>query len=118
MPLPELFSFVLAIAVFGSIAGLIAGLFGVGGGVIVVPLLYTLFRAVNTAPDIAIHTAVGTSLLTIVLTSIASLRAHSQHDAIDKAILKNWGVAIVLGSILGGLIANHLSGPALSFIFG
>ena len=66
---------------FGGIAGLIAGMFGVGGGVIIVPLLYTIFKSSGVNPDIAIHTAVGTSLLTIIPTSIASLRAHAKHEA-------------------------------------
>jgi uncharacterized membrane protein YfcA len=118
MPLPELFAFVLAIVVFGGIAGLIAGMFGIGGGVITVPLLYTIFKSSGVSSDLAIHTAIGTSLLTIIPTSIASLRAHAKHNAVDIAVIKAWAPAIILGAILGGMIANHLSGQALSLIFG
>src|ERR1700722_9517024 len=118
MPLPELFAFVVAVIVFGGIAGVIAGMFGIGGGVIIVPMLFTIFKASGVAPDIAIHMAVGTSLLTIVPTSIASLRAHGRLKAIDRETLKTWSGAVVIGALLGGMIANHLSGQALSFIFG
>jgi uncharacterized protein len=118
MPLTELFSFVLAVVVFGGMAGLIAGMFGIGGGVIIVPLLFMIFKASGVVADTAIHTAVGTSLLIIVATSIASLRAHHKHNAVDKALLKEWATPIVIGSILGGLIAVQISGAALSIIFG
>ncbi len=118
MPTPELFSFIVPILVFGGMAGLIAGMFGIGGGVIIVPLLFMVFKASGVAADAAIHTAVGTSLLIIVATSITSLRAHSKHKSVDKDILKEWATAVVAGSILGGLIAIQISGAALSLIFG
>src|SRR5262249_55428358 len=101
MPFTELFAFVLAIAVFGGIAGLIAGLFGVGGGIIIVPLLFHIFKAAGVMPDKAIHMAIGTSLLTILPTSIASIRAHAKHKSVDKETIKRWAPTVCIGAVLG-----------------
>lgn len=114
----QLLEFALILFVTGAGAGLIAGLFGVGGGIIVVPVLFAILKLMRVAPDLAIHMAVGTSLAVIVATSIASLRTHARHNAVDRTILKQWSPAIVCGSLLGGYVANILSGPALSLIFG
>jgi uncharacterized membrane protein YfcA len=118
MPTPELLQFAAAILAAGAFAGLLAGLFGVGGGIITVPVLYSVFKLVHVPPDTAIHVAVGTSLATIIPTSLSSLRAHLQYGAVDKDILRVWGPPVVIGSAMGGIVDNQLSGPALSLIFG
>lgn len=115
---PEVAEFAVIIAIAGALAGLIAGLFGVGGGIIVVPVLFAIFKMMHVAPDIAIHMAVGTSLAVIIPTSIASFSTHAKHKAVDRKILKQWGSAVIVGSALGGYVANLLSGATLSLVFG
>jgi uncharacterized protein len=111
-------SFALFLLLAGACAGLIAGLFGVGGGIVIVPVLFMIFKAMHVPSGIAIHMAVGTSLAVIIPTSIASLSTHHRHGAVDRTILKQWSPAVIIGALLGGYIANLLSGPALSLIFG
>ncbi len=118
MPFAELIEFLAILMVAGAGAGLIAGLFGVGGGIIIVPVLFFIFKMINITPDIAIHAAVGTSLATIIPTSISSLRAHIKRKAVDHTIIRQWGPDVVIGAAIGSLIANMLSGAALSLTFG
>ncbi|MGE3623154.1 MAG: sulfite exporter TauE/SafE family protein [Bdellovibrionales bacterium] len=115
---PELLAFVAVLAAAAVCAGVIAGLFGVGGGIVIVPVLFSIFKFAGVEEDIAIHMAVGTSLATIIPTSIASCRAHARHDAVDTAILRQWGLAVIAGAALGGMAATLLSGAALSLTFG
>lgn len=111
-------SFVLTLFVAGGAAGFVAGLFGVGGGILIVPVLYTLFMLNNISPDIAMHVAVGTSLLTIMPTSVASFRSHLAHGAVDKKILKDWMPSILIGSACGSTITHQLSGAFVGLLFG
>ncbi len=98
-------------------AGLIAGLLGVGGGIILVPVLYHLFAVMGVDEAVRMHVAVGTSLTTIIATSIASIRAHYKKGAVDLALLRSWGPAILIGTIIGGLIAGSVKGPVLTGVF-
>jgi uncharacterized membrane protein YfcA len=108
----------LILAGTGCIAGVLAGLLGVGGGIIVVPVLFTMLGFIDVDMAVRMHLAVGTSLASIVLTSLVSARAHHKRGAVDVALLKSWGVWIFLGSISGVLIANAISGGALTVVFG
>jgi uncharacterized membrane protein YfcA len=110
--------FALAILFCGTFAGMLAGLFGIGGGIIMVPILFSLFKAGGSPPDVAMHVAIGTSLMTIVPTSFISMRSHWRHGAVDTTILKQWGPPTMVGAVLGGLAANHMSGSSLTLIFG
>src|SRR5690606_17212666 len=96
---PDLLYFALAVAAAGVAGGLIAGLLGVGGGIVIVPVLFTVLEAVGTDPEIAIKVAVATSLATIVLTSLSSARSHHSRGAVDYTLLKLWSVPVVLGVI-------------------
>lgn len=102
----------------GVAAGLIAGLLGVGGGIVLVPVLYHLFAVMGIDESVRMHVAVGTSLTTIIATSIASIRAHYKRGAVDLALLRSWGPAILIGTIIGGAIAGKVGGPVLTGIFG
>lgn len=102
----------------GCVAGVLAGLLGVGGGIIVVPVLFTLFGFLEIDPSVRMHVAVGTSLASIVLTSINSARAHHRRGAVDVDLLKRWGLFILLGSVGGVFIASAVSGAALTAVFG
>jgi len=90
----------------------------VGGGIVIVPVLYHLFTSLGVDEAVRMHVAVGTSLATIVATSMSSIRAHWRRDAVDIDLLKSWGPWIVLGVIVGTVIAGDLKGPALSGVFG
>src|SRR5688572_28311560 len=81
--LGEIALYVAALLATGVVAGFIAGLLGVGGGIVMVPVLYLLFSALGIPEDLRMHIAVGTSLSTIVFTSLASLRAHNKRGAVD-----------------------------------
>lgn len=105
------------LAVTGAIAGVLAGLLGVGGGIIVVPVLYSLLGFLDIDDSVRMHVSVGTSLASIVVTSIVSARSHHRRGAVDIDLLKSWGVFIVVGSVSGTLIASAVDGPVLSAIF-
>jgi len=102
----------------GSVAGTLAGLLGVGGGLVIVPVLVYLFQQQGFAPEVLTHMAVGTSLGTIVLTSISSIRAHHAHGAVQWAVFKQLVVGIVMGSLLGAVLANFIHGPWLQVMIG
>ena len=107
----------LALSAAGIFAGVLAGLFGVGGGVILVPVLFEVFGAIGVGDDVRMHLALGTSLATIMLTSLRSVHAHHKRDAVDWEILKTFAPATALGVIAGGIVAAHVSGDVLKAVF-
>ncbi|WP_300395363.1 sulfite exporter TauE/SafE family protein [Henriciella sp.] len=108
---------IVSLAVAGAAAGLAAGLFGIGGGAVIVPVLYFLFNALGYG-ETAMHVAVATSLATIILTSIRSVMAHNRRGAVDWSIIRGWAPWIMLGAVIGQAIAGFISTGALTFIFG
>lgn len=104
--------------VIGALAGFTAGLFGVGGGVIIVPILYVVFTQMGYASDVIMHMALGTSLATITVTSISSALAHHRNGAVMWPIFRNLAPALVIGSFLGAGIAGLLTGANLQLIIG
>lgn len=102
----------------GALAGTLAGLFGIGGGLVIVPVLIFSFGLQGISADIAAHLAVGTSLATIVFTSISSIRSHHQKGAVRWELFRPMAVGIVVGAVLGAWTASLLSGPALELIIG
>ena len=102
----------------GSIAGLISGLFGLGGGAIIVPLLIFSFTARGIPAEIITHLAIGTSLATIIFTALSSIYTHHQKQAIRWDIVKTLVPGILLGGVLGGLLAISLNGILLQLLFG
>tara|TARA_R110000787_G_scaffold3868_4_gene14804 strand:+ start:12979 stop:13803 length:825 start_codon:yes stop_codon:yes gene_type:complete len=107
----------LALVVSGLMAGLAAGMFGIGGGAVIVPVLYFLFDGMGYGQT-AMHVAVSTSLATIVLTSIRSVMAHNRHKAVDWDIITSWAPWIVIGALVGMGLSGFLSNRALLGIFG
>jgi uncharacterized membrane protein YfcA len=97
----------------GALAGLAAGMLGVGGGLVVVPALTFLFAAWGLEPGLAVHSAVGTSLATIVVTGAASVRAHHRHGAVLWPKARRLGPAVAVGAAGGALVAHYLPGAAL-----
>ncbi|HCL59997.1 MAG TPA: hypothetical protein DHW80_09510 [Acinetobacter sp.] len=102
----------------GAIAGFAAGLFGVGGGLIIVPILYIVFTQLQYDPSVIMHMAVGTSLATIIVTSISSVMAHHQRGAVLWDVVRNLAPGLVIGSFLGAGIADYLSGQGLQLLIG
>ncbi|XYK82394.1 MAG: sulfite exporter TauE/SafE family protein [Labrenzia sp.] len=107
-----------ALLATGLVAGIIAGLLGVGGGIVIVPVLYYMFTALKIDPAILMHVAVGTSLATILATGTSSARAHYSRGSVDMDLLKRWWWAIAIGVISGAMIAGNMSGGALTLVFG
>ena len=104
--------------VIGAFAGFAAGLFGVGGGTIIVPLLYVVFTQMGYSPDVIMHLALGTSLATIVVTSISSTMAHNKNGAVLWPVFKNLAPPMAIGCFAGAGIAGILSGTHLQLIIG
>ncbi len=101
----------------GAVSGVAAGLLGVGGGIIIVPVLYHLFTELGVDPAVRMHLAVGTSLTTIIATSTTSIRAHAKRGAVDIGLLKSWGPAIFVGVLGGTALAGFVRGSALTAVF-
>ncbi|MBI5109197.1 MAG: sulfite exporter TauE/SafE family protein [Rhodocyclales bacterium] len=107
----------LAYPLLGVFAGFVAGLFGVGGGLTIVPLLFMLFAAQNFPVEHAMHLALGSSMATIVLTSIASTRAHHAHGAVRWDIVRSFAPGLVLGTLGGSFIAAWIPTRPLAMVF-
>jgi uncharacterized membrane protein YfcA len=101
-----------ALAAGGAVTGVLAGLFGVGGGAITVPVLFEVFRLLGTQPEIAMPLAVGTSLAIIIPTSIRSALGHYRKGAVDLSVLRAWALPILVGVLMGTFIARY-AGPAV-----
>ncbi len=102
----------------GAFAGVIAGLLGVGGGIILVPAFFYMFSALGYGSDQLMQICLGTSLATIIVTSLRSLAAHHRKEAVDWEILRGWAPGIALGAVLGVLVAASLGSAVLQGIFG
>lgn len=109
---------ILTYLAVGAFAGLLAGLFGIGGGMVIVPVLVITFESLGFSNDVLTHMAVATSLASIVFTSISSVRTHHQKGAVDWPIVKLLSVGILLGAVLGVLTADALSGAGLQIVIG
>ena len=101
----------------GTLAGILSGMFGVGGGTIVVAILSAVFIQLGFSPLHIMHLAIGTSLATIVLTSISSARAHNRQHNVDWMLVLKIAPAIIIGALLGSALAAKLHSFWLSLIF-
>lgn len=106
-----------AMVAAGAFAGLIAGLFGVGGGTVIVPVLFWAFEMLGVGGESNLHVAIGSSLLTIVATSWRSLKAHRSHGAVDEAVLKSWTPWVGFGALVGAGIAGITSMEGLGIVY-
>lgn len=107
----------LAYLALGAFAGFFAGLLGVGGGGVMVPVLTSLFIAQGFPKDVAVHLALGTSMAAIVVTSISSLRAHHQHGAVRWDIVKAVAPGVLVGTFLATFLASRVSAVPLAVFF-
>ena len=115
---PEIVWLAFGLISAGLLAGFVGGLFGIGGGIVVVPALYLVFTALGVDEAVRMHVAVGTSLSTIISTSCRSLAAHTKAGAVDFDILKAWAPWITLGALIGAIIAGAVNTEVLLIIFG
>lgn len=101
----------------GLFAGFAAGIFGIGGGFVVVPALFVVLPLLGGTHEAIAHVAIGTSAATIIVTSIRSLLAHAKRGAVEFEVLKAWAPWIILGDGVGVLLAGHVDGGVLTMIF-
>lgn len=109
---------IVALIVTGVFAGLLAGLLGVGGGIVIVPVLYFVFQGLGVDAASAMVVATGTSLATIIPTSISSIRAHHGKGNVDWPLLKRWAVFMILGVLVGSYLVTVVNGNFFSLLFG
>lgn len=108
---------VAALMATGVFAGVLAGLLGVGGGIVIVPVLYFLLQGFGVSAASAMAIATATSLATIVPTAISSVRAHHRKGNVDVELLKFWGGIILVSAVVGSLLASSVSGNFLTWMF-
>lgn len=108
---------ILILAAMGSIAGLFAGLLGIGGGIIIVPVLAVVFEYQGVNIDVLMHVSIGTSLATIVITSLSSIRSHHKHKAINWDVVRTIAGGVFVGGLIGALVAKMITGDLLQTLF-
>ena len=113
----ELIELALLLVAVGALAGFLAGVFGIGGGAVLVPVFYECFRLAGVPLEVRMPLCVGTSLAVIIPTSISSFRAHYLRGAVDMAILKIWWLPIVIGVIAGSITARHAPERLFKYVF-
>ena len=113
----ELLILASALIASGFIAGILAGLLGIGGGIILVPVLFQLFTFLKIGENIVMHLAVGTSIAIIVPTSFRSVKAHIAKQAVDMALLKTWLFPVLMGASIGAFTASYVEGGILKSVF-
>ncbi|MEP4036586.1 sulfite exporter TauE/SafE family protein [Pseudophaeobacter sp.] len=101
----------------GVVGGILAGLLGVGGGIVIVPALYLALSLTGMDSALTMQVAVGTSLATIVFTSLSSGYGHYRKGAIDMGLLKLWAPSILIGVVIGGVLGGLVSGKVLIAVF-
>jgi uncharacterized membrane protein YfcA len=117
VPHGDLGTLALGLVVAGVVGGLVAGMLGVGGGIVVVPILYHVLAALGVDESVRMHVAVGTSLATIIPTSLSSVTAHNKKGAVDWDLLRRWWLPMLLGVLGGSVLAAYVRGQTLSLIF-
>jgi uncharacterized protein len=113
----ELLELAVLLIVLGALAGFLAGVFGIGGGAILVPVFYECFRISGVPLEVRMPLCIGTSLAIIIPTSIRSWRAHQARGAVDMAILRQWAMPVLIGVILGSVIARYAPERLFKIVF-
>lgn len=117
IPLGDLAFLAVSLIAAGAIIGLLAGVFGVGGGAVIVPILYEVFRVIGVPEEVRMPLCVGTSLAVIIPTSIRSFNAHRAKGMVDMSILKIWAIPVVLGVVAGSYIARYAPADLFKIVF-
>jgi uncharacterized membrane protein YfcA len=113
----ELAELVVAHALSGTVTGLLAGLFGVGGGAVIIPVLYEAYAFLGLDSAIRMHVCIGTAMAVIVPTAIRSFVAHHKRGSVDMAVFRSWLVPMPIGVAAAAVLAASISGRALSGVF-
>ena len=113
----DLVVLISAMLLTGAVGGVLAGLLGIGGGIVIVPMLELALSFAGVDASVRMHIAVATSLAIIIPTSISSARAHYQHDSIDFGVIRYWSAWIVIGAIAGIVIAANVGAEFLAAVF-
>ncbi len=113
----DLGTLALGLIIAGAVSGLTAGMLGVGGGIVVVPVLYHVLGLIGIDANVRMHIAVGTSLATIIPTSFASVRAHDRKGAVDWVLLRRWAIPMLVGVAVGSALAGVARGQTLALVF-
>src|SRR5216683_3837686 len=117
LPGNEILTLAIALVLAGGLAGLLAGLFGVGGGAIIVPILYQTFIVIGVPDDVRMPLTVGTSLAVIIPTAITSYLAHRKKGAVDEVALRLWALPCVIGVVLGSAAATFAPAALFKIVF-
>ncbi len=113
----ELIELAALLVVTGALAGFLAGIFGIGGGAVLVPVLYECFRLAGVPLDARMPLCIGTSLAIIIPTSIRSWQAHRARGSVDMDILRKWAIPVLAGVILGSVIARYAPEKLFKLVF-
>jgi uncharacterized protein len=117
MEVSELLELALLLIAVGALSGFLAGLFGIGGGAILVPVFYECFRLAGVPLEVRMPLCIGTSLAIIIPTSISAWRAHHLRGAVDMEILKAWWLAVLAGVIAGSITARFAPERLFKIVF-
>jgi uncharacterized protein len=113
----ELVELALLLVAVGALSGFMAGLFGIGGGAVLVPVFYECFRLAGVPLEVRMPLCIGTSLAVIIPTSIRSFRAHYLRGAVDMGILKSWWLTILVGVVVGSVTARYAPERLFKYVF-
>ncbi|MFL6817757.1 MAG: sulfite exporter TauE/SafE family protein [Bradyrhizobium sp.] len=117
LDLSELLELALLLVAVGALSGFLAGVFGIGGGAILVPVFYECFRLAGVPQDVRMPLCIGTSLAIIIPTSLRSWRAHYVRGAVDTQILKTWWLPVLIGVIAGSITARYAPERLFRIVF-
>ena len=114
---PNLLELALLLVAVGALSGFLAGVFGIGGGAILVPVFYECFRLAGVPLEVRMPLCIGTSLAIIIPTSIRSYRAHHARGAVDMEILRTWWLPVLIGVVAGSVIARYAPERLFKIVF-
>src|SRR5436190_19597880 len=117
LDISELFELAPLLVAVGALSGFLAGLFGIGGGAILVPVFYECFRLAGVPLEVRMPLCIGTSLAIIIPTSVRSYRAHYARGAVDMEILKRWWLPVVIGVVAGSVTARYAPERLFKIVF-
>ncbi len=118
MNVADVVPLVLGIMATGAVAGVLSGLLGVGGGIVIVPVLFWVLAGLGFPAGLGMQVAVATSLVTVAVTALSSARAHHARGSVDMGIFRVWAPFMAAGALAGGAVAGYVSGRALLALFG
>jgi len=117
LDISELLELALLLVAVGALSGFLAGLFGIGGGAILVPVFYECFRLAGVPLEVRMPLCIGTSLAIIIPTSVRSYRAHYARGAVDMETLKAWWLPVLIGVVAGSVTARYAPERLFKFVF-